>query len=184
MSDEPEEVDDGFEESPPSRRRQAVTLPRVSKPSFNQARDANGKFLPALQGASRSSPSNWVPNPQAPFQRSTANQVLIATMIAFMMAAAGDLNNHKLDNGTIGIGSFGRSLIERNLPAWGIVFVVLIIMSDIESTNQLAAAFAWLIALAVILNKGPDAFKNLQFIVNGQKVGDESTTDNTTTEDK
>lgn len=142
---------------------------------MTQGRDRVGRFLPVAQGASAKAPDNWVPNPQAPFQRSTANQVILALMSAFIVAAISDVDKHKRDDGSISLGSYGQALITQNLPAWAIVFGGLIILSDFQSSGNLAAAFAWLICIVTLLNKGPDAFKNLRKATTPEWLGSKKT---------
>lgn len=54
--------------------------------------------------------------------------------------------------------------------AWGILFVFLIVMAEIPNTGQLAAAFVWLIVLAVLFTYGVAAFQNL-LVIMGQAGG-------------
>lgn len=45
--------------------------------------------------------------------------------------------------------------------AWGVSFFILIAMTDIPMTATIAAAFAWLIFVSVLLLYGPSAFGSI-----------------------
>lgn len=44
---------------------------------------------------------------------------------------------------------------------WATVFMSLVVMTDIPATAQFAAAIAWLIFVAVLMQYGPKAFGNI-----------------------
>jgi hypothetical protein len=58
--------------------------------------------------------------------------------------------------------SIGRSVI-----GWGVLSVILIGMADIPATADLAAAFAWLIFVSVMMLYGPTALKVLGDLLGG-----------------
>lgn len=47
---------------------------------------------------------------------------------------------------------------------WAVLFVMLIVASDVPGLGDLAAAFAWLLLLSILIIYGPAAFNNLQRI--------------------
>ena len=51
------------------------------------------------------------------------------------------------------------------LFAWGVVAVTLAIFADINSTSELAVAFAWLVLIAVLFNSGGKVFDNISAVV-------------------
>jgi len=53
----------------------------------------------------------------------------------------------------------------RATLGWGVLFVMLVAASDFEATAELAAAFATLIFVAVILLYGPTALANVSSLV-------------------
>jgi hypothetical protein len=42
--------------------------------------------------------------------------------------------------------------------AWSVLFLALVAMTDIPGTAVIAAGFAWLLLVAILLKFGPDAF--------------------------
>lgn len=48
--------------------------------------------------------------------------------------------------------------------AWGVLFLLFVAMTDIPMTQQVAAAFAWLLLVSVLLKYGPDAFTTITTI--------------------
>lgn len=60
--------------------------------------------------------------------------------------------------------------VSRSLLGWGVIFIVLVAMADFESTANLAASFAWLIFISVLLLYGPTAFGNLSSLLGGSKA--------------
>lgn len=82
-------------------------------------------------------------------------QVVVLTTIAFLMFV------------------FGKNVTDDELPtgkqfvAWGLLFVTLVALSDFDTTAQLAAALAILIALTVFLTYGVDFFARLSQSVGG-----------------
>lgn len=82
-------------------------------------------------------------------------QVVVLTTIAFLMFV------------------FGKNVADDELPtgqqfvAWGLLFVALVALSDFDTTAQLAAALAILIALTVFLSYGVDFFTRLSQSVGG-----------------
>jgi hypothetical protein len=55
--------------------------------------------------------------------------------------------------------------VGRATLGWGVLFVVLVAAADFEQTAELAAAFATLIFVAVMLLYGPTALGNLSTLV-------------------
>jgi hypothetical protein len=49
----------------------------------------------------------------------------------------------------------------NNAFGWAVLFVFLIVMADIPATGELAASFAWLILLGILLLFGPLAATNV-----------------------
>lgn len=47
---------------------------------------------------------------------------------------------------------------------WGILFLVLVAMTDIPATQTVAAMFAWLFLVAVLMKFGPAAFGTIKTI--------------------
>lgn len=60
--------------------------------------------------------------------------------------------------------------VSRSLLGWGAIFVALVALADFESTANLAASFAWLIFISVLLLYGPTAFGNLSSLFGGSKA--------------
>lgn len=58
--------------------------------------------------------------------------------------------------------------VSRSVIGWGILFVALIALADIEATAEIAAAFAWLIFVSVLLLYGPTAFAALSTLTQGK----------------
>jgi len=54
--------------------------------------------------------------------------------------------------------------------AWVAITLALAAMVQFQSTEKLAAAFAWLIFVAVLLANGPQAFDNISTMVGGTSV--------------
>lgn len=50
---------------------------------------------------------------------------------------------------------------------WMALFVLLIVVSDIPGLGDLAAGFAWLLLLSILIIYGPAAFKNLTKLAGG-----------------
>ena len=71
-------------------------------------------------------------------------------------------------------GTFAPKIDSGQPPiiAMVIIAVALVTMAQFQSTERLAAAFAWLIFVAVLLANGQEAFKNLTNITS---VGKSST---------
>ena len=57
----------------------------------------------------------------------------------------------------------------RSVLGWGAIFVALIGLADFPATANLAASFAWLIFISVLLLYGPQAFANLSSLFGGSK---------------
>lgn len=60
--------------------------------------------------------------------------------------------------------------------AWIVIATVLVTMAQFGTTEKLAAAFAWLIFVAILLANGIDAMKNISTMIGG---GDLPTPQNT-----
>lgn len=56
-----------------------------------------------------------------------------------------------------------------NVWGWLVLVVILAIMSDFYSSQPLATAFGWLILLAAVLARGPQALDNLQALMDSKK---------------
>lgn len=54
---------------------------------------------------------------------------------------------------------------------WAVLFVIFIVASDIPEVGQLAAAFAWLLLLSIVIVYGPDAFNNVSRFLNQSTGG-------------
>lgn len=63
---------------------------------------------------------------------------------------------------TPGQPDFSKANRESNLAAWLVILVILSIASDIETTRELAVAFAFLLMLVAFLGEGTMAFGNVQ----------------------
>jgi hypothetical protein len=61
-----------------------------------------------------------------------------------------------------GAPDFSAANRESNLAAWLVILVMLAIASDIDSTRELAVAFAFLVFLVAFIGNGGDAFRNIQ----------------------
>lgn len=59
------------------------------------------------------------------------------------------------------VNAFTGDSVMNALIAWGFIFFVLLTMSEFPSTAPLAAAFAWLILISVILVNGDTVIKIL-----------------------
>lgn len=53
------------------------------------------------------------------------------------------------------------------LFGWAVIAIALSIFADIESTSEVAVAFAWLILIAVLFNYGVKLFDGISAIVGG-----------------
>lgn len=53
------------------------------------------------------------------------------------------------------------------LFGWGVIAITLAIFADIDTTADLAVAFAWLVLIAVLFNSGPKVFNSISSIVGG-----------------
>lgn len=73
-------------------------------------------------------------------------QVVVLTVVSFLIFASAT-NARK-----------GELPGEKQLIAWGMLFVALLILSDFEQTETFAAAMAWLITLTIFLGYGTDFF--------------------------
>ena len=73
-----------------------------------------------------------------------------------------------VENPTV-VGSSARVSLSvgRAVIGWGVLFVVLIGMADIPATAELAAAFAWLIFVSVMMLYGPTALGTLGGLLGG-----------------
>lgn len=63
---------------------------------------------------------------------------------------------------TAGTIDFSKANRESNLAAWLVILVMLAIASDIDTTRELAVAFAFLILLVAFIGEGGKAFGNVQ----------------------
>src|SRR3990172_3766688 len=54
---------------------------------------------------------------------------------------------------------------ESNIVAWLAVLFMLSIASDFQTTQQLAVAFAFLVALVALIGEGANAFANISYLV-------------------
>lgn len=61
---------------------------------------------------------------------------------------------------------------------WGVTFFTLIVLADIQATENMAVGFAWLILLSIALTLGPSALSNLGNVQNA--FGPRSNATNTT----
>lgn len=55
----------------------------------------------------------------------------------------------------------GPTMTVSVASGWAVMFLTLIVFTDIEATAPLAAAFAWLILISIALAYGEDAFNNI-----------------------
>ncbi len=53
------------------------------------------------------------------------------------------------------------------LVGWAFVAVTLTVFADIDSTAEIATAFAWLILIAVLFESGPQVFDTLAGLIGG-----------------
>lgn len=88
----------------------------------------------------------------------TTRQVTVITFLSFTMFTIG--NGYKT-------GKF--SLPEaQQLAAWGLLYIILLTLTDIPATGEIAQAFAWLILLTILLTYGVDAFEKFNDWVSSQ----------------
>lgn len=59
----------------------------------------------------------------------------------------------------------GPSMTVGVASGWAVMFVTLIVFTDIEATSSLAVAFGWLILISIALAYGEDAFKNVSTVI-------------------
>lgn len=55
----------------------------------------------------------------------------------------------------------------QSLFGWAVVAIILSIFADIESTSEIAVAFAWLILIAVLFNSGIKVFDGISSVFEG-----------------
>jgi len=109
--------------------------------------------------------------------------VVYAMLVAFgIFMIAGDQGSRRLANGIARATGQPTSeptpnegrLSPQNLFGWAVLFVILIALADIDSTAELASAFAFLIMVTVLLAFGPDAFNNITRMLGGSVVAPSS----------
>lgn len=57
-----------------------------------------------------------------------------------------------------------------NAIAWGILFLVFVVMTDIPPVAPIGAGLAWLLFVSVLLKYGPEAFGTIKTVNIGAKV--------------
>lgn len=64
----------------------------------------------------------------------------------------------------------GCAEVMQRIFAGGVVFLVLIVLADNESTESIAVAFAYLILLSALMTVGPVAFGRVSALVNASSA--------------
>lgn len=68
--------------------------------------------------------------------------------------------------GTTPVPATGEQIMQA-VFGWMVLFVLLIVVSDVPGLGDLAAAFAWLLLLSILIIYGPAAFSNLTRLAGG-----------------
>lgn len=68
--------------------------------------------------------------------------------------------------GAAGPAPVTQEQIVQAIFGWMALFVMLIVVSDVPGLGELAAGFAWLLLLSIVIVYGPDALNNLTRTVN------------------
>lgn len=113
-----------------------------------------------------------VPEPHiVPEAQSATQQVVLALSIAFIVfilsgpnAQSGlttRINSLRPGVKSQPIASQQTWITANAAVGWGVVFLTLIALADIESTSKVAVAFAWLVMISMFLTVGTNAATNL-----------------------
>lgn len=105
--------------------------------------------------------------------------VILAQLLSFgIFWLAGDEAKRKTQNGLNRLRgkpgaaapahASGPTMTVGVAAGWAVLFLTLIVFTDIEPTAELSAAFAWLLLLSIALAYGADAFGNIAAVLNAQ----------------
>lgn len=105
----------------------------------------------------------------------TQSVILSQLLSFFLFWAAGDEAKRKTGNAlkrlqgkpTVAAPSSqsGPTMTVPVAAGWAVMFLTLIVFTDIEPTAELAAAFGWLILVSIALAYGEDAFHNVTKVI-------------------
>lgn len=99
--------------------------------------------------------------------QSNRRKIVLGLLLAFVIRILATID---ADGAKKGKSKVKNALSGQNLIAWAALASFLAIASDIESTSDIAVAFALLILVAAILTSGPDALDNLDKLIKGGKT--------------
>lgn len=89
-----------------------------------------------------------------------ARQILILQSLSFL--------TYTIGSGTNKVGTTTLPAPQQ-LAGWALLTFILFAMTDLESTAEVAVAFAWLIFISVMLLYGVDLFNRLSDMVGGKR---------------
>ena len=109
--------------------------------------------------------------------KTSRNSVILTTLLAFgIFWLAGTEAQRKTRNalrrisgkGTVDTGgkSSGPDMTVSVAFGWAVIFLTLIILTDIDATQELGVAFGWLFFISVAIAYGADAFGNVTTVLN------------------
>lgn len=107
---------------------------------------------------------------------SPTQSVVLTQLLAFALFwGAGDEAKRKTGNGLRRLQgkpivrapakSTGPTMTVPVAAGWGMMFLMLVVLTDIEATAELSVAFAWLILISIALAYGADAFRNFSAVL-------------------
>lgn len=134
---------------------------------------------------SRLNPANYVPNVGAKVANNMtdANQIVLATGLAFLVSGISNSKRIRKKDGTIDLLAIIQGFGGVNLAAWVVIFVTLIVASDIPTTSRVAGPFAWLICIGTLSARGDKFFKRVNEFVGAAKTLSSPEADNKDTGD-
>lgn len=94
----------------------------------------------------------------------TRRQVMLALTVAYVVRAVSYLERNEA-TGRYEPRAIYDALLRTNIPAWVVIYAVLAIASDFDTTRQLSVAFALLLLVAVLLYDGPEFLAIIESIV-------------------
>lgn len=107
---------------------------------------------------------------------SPTQTIVLTQLLAFVLFwGAGDEAKRKTGNGLRRLQnkpivaapskSNGPTMTVPVAAGWAVMFLTLIVFTDIEATAELSVAFGWLILISIALAYGTDAFRNFSAVI-------------------
>lgn len=93
-------------------------------------------------------------------RRATTSKVFGILLLSFIINATSKYKNTKKTDA----GNFFTAMMTANLPAWGILLIIMTFLADNPTTGQMAYGLAILIMLGSVLVNGEKAAKNIGHI--------------------